>query len=134
MPVPFFDTYGHLFPSPGPAMAAAASGTAPGTIVPQANAGTTATVTGVTANDNAGSFTLNSAGTGQATGNVVTVYFSNAYSAIPKNVELEICTSGANGVPILSAPQNITAASFQFNVGTALTAATAYNCTYSVNP
>lgn len=134
MPTPFYDTYGHLSPTPGPALAAAASGTAAGTIVPQAAAGTTATITAVSANDNDGNFTINSAGTGQATGNVATVYFANAWSAAPKSVEVTVVTSGASGVPIVASAAVIGTASFQVNVGTALTAASSYIVNYSVNP
>lgn len=134
MPAPFYDTYGHLSPSPGPALAAAASGTAAGTIVPQTASGSTTTITAVGANDNAGSFTINSSGTGQATGDVAIVYFANAWAATPKSVEVSVVTSGASGVPIVASAAQVSTSSFQVNVGTALTAASSYVVNYSVNP
>jgi hypothetical protein len=84
------DYYGHVTPSSagpgGTALAAAASGSAAGTIVPGGTV-VTATPGNVNANDVAGTFTVAIAsGEGSTAGVLATVYFSEPYAAVPKAV------------------------------------------------
>jgi hypothetical protein len=90
MPVVQDDYYGHRSASGvgagGAVLAAAASGTAAGTIVPGGTI-VTATPGAVVANDQAGTFTVAiAAGEGATSGTLATVYFSEPYAAVPKAV------------------------------------------------
>lgn len=97
------DYYGH--PSAtgvgpgGAALAAAASGTAAGTIVPGGTI-VTATPGNVSANDVAGNFTVAIAsGQGSTAGILATVYFSQPYAAAPKAVLVQGYDSTTSGTP-----------------------------------
>jgi hypothetical protein len=130
------DAYGHRNVSTGVALTAGAiSTTVAGTISPTTAAGSTATVTfgtGQSANDTRGSFTVNSAGTGQAAGNAVYVAFANPYGAPPAAVQVTLNNqSGATAIGAYAT--NITAAGFNLNTAV-LTAANAYTATYVVTP
>jgi hypothetical protein len=97
------DFYGHPSPSSagpgGTALAAAASGTAAGTIVPGGTI-VTATPGNVNANDQAGSFTVAIAsGQGSTAGILATVYFSQPYAAEPKSVQVTGYDSTTAGTP-----------------------------------
>ena len=105
-------------------------------IVPTTAAGATPTVTAVSANDTAGTFTLSpvTGGGAQAAGAVAQVFFAQPYSAIPKSVVVNVCNNaaGASGVAVASAAQTITTTGFTVNVAAALTTANTYNVTYTV--
>jgi hypothetical protein len=83
------DYYGHPAPTSngsGANLAAAASGTAAGTIVPGGTI-VTATPTNVNACDVAGTFTVAIAsGEGSTSGTLATVYFAEAFAAVPKAI------------------------------------------------
>lgn len=137
-----YDAYGHQQPTSnglGSLLAAGAvSTTAQGTIAPTTAAGATPTVTSVNASDASGSFVLNpvTGGGSQAAGAVVQVTFAQAYEVVPKGVIVDVCdnAAGASQLPQNAAAQNVTAAGFTINVGTALTTAHNYFVTYSVLP
>ena len=97
------DYYGHPSPSSagpgGTALAAAASGSAAGTIVPGGTV-VTAEPGNVSANDQAGQFTVAIAsGEGSTAGILATVYFANPYSAVPKAVLVGGYDSTTSGTP-----------------------------------
>lgn len=127
------DYYGHRNPTTAPALTAGAISTSvAGTISPTTSAGSTATVSGVSATDNYGTFTINSAGTGQAAGAAAYVAFANPFGAAPKTVQVNV-TTAAGTTAIAAAATSITASGF--NVTTAiLTASTAYTVSYQVLP
>lgn len=137
------DAYGHRTASGvgtlGTALAAGAvSTTAVGTIAPTTAAGASPTVTGVTANDAAGTFVLNpvTGGGAQAAGAVALVTFANPYAATPKAVVVNVCdnAAGASGVAVAASAQSVTTASFTVNVSAALTTAHNYQVFYTVIP
>lgn len=138
-----YDAYGHpQVTSNGPLgstlTAGAVSTTAQGTIAPTTAVGATPTVTAVNACDIAGSFVLNpvTGGGAQAAGSVVQVTFGQAFEAIPKGVQVDMCdnAAGAGGVAVSAAAQNVTAAGFTVNVSAALTTAHNYFVSYTVVP
>lgn len=137
-----YDAYGHPQPTSnglGAALTAGAvSTTAQGTIAPTTAAGQTPTVTAVNAADIAGSFVLNpvTGGGAQAAGAVVVVTFAQAFEAVPKGIQVDMCdnAAGASGVAVSAAAQSVTAAGFTINVGAALTTAHNYFVSYTVTP
>lgn len=136
MPLITGDGYGH--PDTPPlenTMAAGALGTtAAGTVAPTANAGTTATVTGVTASDNCGTFNLNSAGTGQAAGAQVVVTFAQSFRKPPKKVFVDVVDITTATAPVLIAAYSTSVTSAGFQITTpALTAAHTYLVIYDTN-
>lgn len=137
------DAYGHPSATStgtlGTALAAGAvSTTAIGTIVPTTAAGATPTVTGVSANDEAGTFVLNPVtGVGaQAAGAVAQVFFAQPYAAVPKAVVVTMCNNaaGASGVAVAASAQTVTTTGFTVNVAAALTTANNYQVFYTVIP
>lgn len=137
------DAYGHRTPTSagtlGTALAAGAvSTTVIGTIVPTVAAGASPTVTGVSANDAAGTFTLSpvTGGGAQAAGAVAQVFFAQPYTAAPKAVNVDVCdnAAGAGQVAVAASAQSITTTGFTVNVSAALTTAHTYNVCYSVTP
>lgn len=141
MPAVSTDAYGHRSPSSagtlGTALAAGAvSTTAIGTIVPTTAAGAAPTVTNVSANDTAGTFTLSpvTGGGAQAAGAVAQVFFAQPYTATPKAVLVNICNNaaGAAGLGVACGAQTITTTGFTFNVAAVLVTANTYTCTFSV--
>lgn len=131
------DAYGHFPATAGPVMAAGAvSTTAAGTIAPTTGAGQSPTVsfgTGQSANDVAGTFTLNpvTGGGAQSAGGVATVNFSNPQPCLPKAVIVTIYDQ-ANGAAIAAAATNITCQGFTVSVGVALTTAHNYTVSYEI--
>lgn len=138
------DYYGHAAPSSngsGANLAAAASGTAAGTIVPGGTI-VTATPGNVNANDSAGTFTLAIAsGQGSTSGTLATVYFTQPYSAVPKGVIATVYDSTTAAtescavavVPVSAGLQ----AGFSLKIGatnSGLTAADALTVMYVVVP
>lgn len=138
------DAYGHRRPtslgSLGAALTAGAVSTsAAGTIVPTTAAGASPTVTfgtGQTADDTAGTFTLNpvTGGGAQAAGAVAQVFFNQPYSQVPKSVMVNICdnASGSSQVAVAAASQSLLTTGFTINVASALTTAHTYTVSYSV--
>lgn len=127
----FIDAYGHEVPDlGGPALAAAASGTTAGTIVPAAGAGTGATVTGVVANDRRGSFGLTTAGS-PAAGVNCNVYFFWPYAAAPAAVLVNIYDVTDVTAPVACDAAAVTAAGFSI-VSAVLTTAKSYLINYVV--
>jgi hypothetical protein len=140
-----FDAYGHTQPTTNAAganlTAGAVSTTAQGTIAPTTAAGASPTVTfatGQAAVDMAGSFTLNpvTGGGAQAAGDVVAVFFAQAFEVVPKGVVVNMCdnAAGSSQVAVAVSSQNITAAGFTINVASALTTAHTYAVSYIVVP
>lgn len=135
-----FDQANHPIPVPGALMAAAASGTAAGTIVPvAAGAGAGSSValaTGDVATDSAGVFQLTTAGS-PAAGVVATINLVNPFSA--QNLPVALCnvtdttaspntTVAASLVPVVTSGQVSS-----LNVVTAiLTTAHVYQVEYEV--
>lgn len=127
-----YNQLGHPIGAPGSLMAAAASGTVAGTVIPGAGAGvgaTTSIASGQNINDAGGSFTLAAAGT-PAAGVIATVNLFNPYPAQSQPV----CTANvtdttstlavaASAIPVVASGQVS-----QINIiGPALTAAHNYN-------
>jgi hypothetical protein len=137
MGVVFEDAVGHRQATSQPTAltAGAVSTTAVGTIAPTTNAGASPTVTAVTANDTAGTFTLNpvTGGGAQAAGTVAVVTFANPYAAVPKAVIVQVYDQAAGTTVVASSATGVTAAGF--NVNTAiLTTAHNYTVMYYVIP
>lgn len=135
------DAYGHdsaPWGTDGTALAAGAvSTTAVGTIAPTTNAGANPTVTAVSANDNAGQFTLSpvTGGGAQAAGPVAVVTYANPYSAVPRCIVVTILDqAGGAGSVIASNAVTSTVNGFSVNVGAALTTAHVYTVQYKVFP
>lgn len=127
------DFYGHRNPTTAVALTAGAiSTTVAGTVSPTTGAGSTATVTAVAASDNYGTFTINSAGTGQAAGAAAFVAFANPYGKAPATVLVTV-TTAAGTAAIAAQATSVTASGFNVTTGI-LTAATAYTVSYQVLP
>jgi hypothetical protein len=133
----FEDSYGHRGASSAPVvMASAAVGVVTvGTISGTTNAGAAPTVTGVTADDTCGSFTLNpvTGGGAQAAGAVANVTFAQPYSKIPKAVLVTVNNQAAGTTPVLAAAVAVTITGFQISTSI-LTTANSYTCQYKVEP
>jgi hypothetical protein len=133
------DAYGHRSQTNvgplGAALAAAAVGVVtPGTIAGTTNAGAAPTVTGVSANDMAGTFTLNpvTGGGAQAAGAVATVTYSQPLSAVPKAVIAQVINQ-AGDVAVLTAVKQSTITGFSICTSV-LTTANSYTVQYVVIP
>lgn len=138
MPTVKTDAYGHRTPSSngelGTALASGAvSTTAVGTIVPTTNAGAAPTVTAVSANDTAGTFTLTAVtgGGAQAAGSVAEIRFAQPLAAVPKAVLVTVNNQAAGTTPLLAAAVAITVAGFSVST-TVLTTANLYTVQYHV--
>lgn len=138
MPAPnvpqIYDAYGHEPQASGPLLTAGAvSTTAVGTIAPTTGAGAAPTVTLPTATDLGGQFVLSpvTGGGAQAAGAVAIVTFANSLPALPRTI---VCTiyDQANGAAVAAMATLITATSFSFSVGVALTTAHVYTCAFMV--
>lgn len=131
MATKFVDAYGHEVPElGGPSLAAAASGTVAGTIVPAAGAGVGATVTGVVANDRRGSFGLTTAGT-PAAGVQLNVYFFWPYATAPAAVIVNLYDVTDTTAPVISSAAAVSAAGFSI-ISQVLTTAKNYVVDYVV--
>jgi hypothetical protein len=134
----FEDSLGHQAASGagGAALAlGAVSVVTAGSISGTTNAGANPTVSGVSANDSVGTFTLNpvTGGGAQAAGTVATVRFATPYPAIPKSVLVTVNDQAAGTLPLLAAAVNITVAGFDVST-TILTTAHNYTVQYKVCP
>lgn len=134
------DAYGHRSATnigpQGTALAAAAVGVVtPGAIAGTTNAGAAPTVTAVSANDMAGTFTLTAVtgGGAQAAGAVATVRFAQPLSAVPKAVLVTVNNQAAGTTPLLAAAVAITITGFDIST-TILTTANLYSVQYTVIP
>lgn len=107
----------------------AAGATNPGTIAPTDNAGASASVTDVNANDTAGRFTLNVSGT-PAAGAQAVVTFAVPFATEPRHVTVQVADA-ADTAPIASAYASLTSAGFSVATG-ALTDGHAYSVSYAV--
>jgi hypothetical protein len=139
MPAQFVDATGHEVLVSSTTLTASAVGVVTaGTIAGTTAAGAAPTValaTGVVANDRRGVFTLTpvTGGGAQAAGAVATVRFAQEYPVAPA-VSLNLTNTTANPqVPILATAGSITTAGFSVVTAAALTTATNYTCSYTVN-
>lgn len=131
-----YDAYAHpndLQAAYGSGFTAAASGTAPGTVVQSGVAdptGTTSLAQPFGACDSNGLISITTAGT-QTTGNLRQIFFSNPYPYVPTGVSVTISTTaGAAAGGTITA--TVTNSSLLIAVGTALTTATTYYIRYTI--